>query len=111
MHTIFLCQHLINLLDDINEVQTTATESGMNNETEVEVKDNHFVSNASLSVESSNAMEDKAAKDAEWLKNVRFAIEGVTQLLVGMIGLIGKGIKYISHLSFDIRFMYPFMHL
>ena len=100
---------MINLLDDINEVQTTATESGMNNETEVEVKDNHFVSNASLSVESSNAMEDKAVKDAEWLKNVRFAIEGVTQLLVGMIGLIGKGIKYISHLSFDIRF--PFMHL
>ena len=100
---------MINLLDDINEVQTTATESGMNNETEVEVKDNHFVSNASLSVESSNAMEDKAAKDAEWLKNVRFAIEGVTQLLVGMIGLIGKGIKYIAHLSFDIRF--PFMHL
>ena len=84
-------------------MQTTATESGMNNETEVEVKDNNFVSNASLSVESSNAMEDKAAKDAEWLKNVRFAIEGVTQLLVGMIGLIGKDIKYISYLSFDIR--------
>ena len=84
-------------------MQTTATESGMNNETEVEVKDNHFLSNASLSVESSNAMEDKAAKDAEWLKNVRFAIEGVTQLLVGMIGLIGKDIKYISYLSFDIR--------
>ena len=97
---------MINLLDDIDEVQTTATERGMNNETEVEVKDNHFVSNASLSVESSNAMEDKAAKDAEWLKNVRFAIEGVTQLLVGMIGLIGKGIKYISHLSFDIRFIH-----
>ena len=95
---------MINLLDDIDEVQTTATESGMNNETEVEVKDNHFVSNASLSVESSDTAEGKAAKDAEWLKNVRFAIEGVTQLLVGMIGLIGKSIKYISHLSFDIRF-------
>ena len=87
---------MINLLDDIDEVQTTATERGMNNETELEVKDNHFVSNASLSVESSDTKEGKAAKDAEWLKNVRFAIEGVTQLLVGMIGLIGKDIEYIT---------------
>ena len=94
---------MINLLDDIDEVQTTASESGMNNETEVEVKDNHLVSNASLSAESSNTTDEKAAKDAEWLKNVRFAIEGVTQLLVGMIGLIGRDIKYISYLSFDIH--------
>ena len=25
-----------------------------------------------------------------WLKDVRFAIEGVTQLLVGIVGLIGN---------------------
>ena len=75
----------------------------MKNETETEVKDSHLVSNASLSAESNSAMEGKAAKDAEWLKNVRFAIEGVTQLLVGMIGLVGKDIKYLLRLSFDIR--------
>ena len=71
-------------------MQNIEGEGGMKNETETEVKDSHLVSNASLSAGSSNAMEGKAAKDAEWLKNVRFAIEGVTQLLVGMIGLVGK---------------------
>ena len=90
IHTIFLYKRTIQFLDDINEVQNIEGEGGMKNETETEVKDSHLVSNASLSAGSSNAMEGKAAKDAEWLKNVRFAIEGVTQLLVGMIGLVGK---------------------
>ena len=83
-------------------MQNIEGEGGMKNETETEVKDSHLVSNASLSAESTNAMEGKAAKDAEWLKNVRFAIEGVTQLLVGMIGLVGKDIKYLLRLSFYI---------
>ena len=87
-------------------MQNIEGEGGMKNETETEVKDSHLVSNASLSAESSNAMEGKAAKDAEWLKNVRFAIEGVTQLLVGMIGLVGKDIKCLLCPYFNIRIIH-----
>ena len=87
-------------------MQNIEGEGGMKNETETEVKDSHLVSNASLSAESSKAMEEKAAKDAEWLKNVRFAIEGVTQLLVGMIGLVGKDIKCLLCPYFNIRIIF-----
>ena len=55
----------------------------------IEVSDIDLLSNSSLNSTSLHT-EEKRLADAKWLKNVRMAIEGVTQLLVGLVGLVGK---------------------
>lgn len=55
----------------------------------LEISDIDLPSNSSLNSTSLQSMEKRRA-DAEWLKDVRMAIEGVTQLIVGVIGLVGK---------------------
>ena len=58
---------------------------------EMRVMDNNLLpTNSSLNVPSTILLEDKQMADQKWLKDVRFAIEGVTQLLVGLVGLVGK---------------------
>ena len=61
----------------------------------LEISDIDLPSNSSLNSTSLQSMEKRRA-DAEWLKDVRMAIEGVTQLIVGVIGLVGKNkLSYI----------------
>ena len=58
-------------------------------EATIEISDIDLPSNSSLNSTALHA-EEKRRADAEWLKDVRMAIEGVTQLIVGLIGLVGK---------------------
>ena len=51
------------------------------------------MSNSSLNATTVFNTEEKKLADAKWLKDVRFAIEGVTQLLVGLVGLVGKNVN------------------
>ena len=53
----------------------------------IDVTDVNLSSNSTSNITVSTG---KKLADAKWLKDVRFAIEGVTQLLVGLVGLIGK---------------------
>ena len=63
---------------------------------EMRVMDNNLLpTNSSLNVPSTILLEDKQMADQKWLKDVRFAIEGVTQLLVGLVGLVGKYKSFI----------------
>ena len=63
---------------------------------EMRVMDNNLLpTNSSLNVPSTVSLEDKQTADQKWLKDVRFAIEGVTQLLVGLVGLVGKYKSFI----------------
>ena len=66
-----------------------------NKEATLELSDIDLPSNSSLNSTSLHTMEKRRA-DAKWLKDVRMAIEGVTQLIVGVIGLVGKNkLSYI----------------
>ena len=58
-------------------------------EMNIEVTDIDLPSNSSFNTTDTYSTDQRRA-DAKWLKNVRYAIEGVTQLLVGLVGLIGK---------------------
>lgn len=62
----------------------------MKNEINTEVKDIDLLSNSSLNTTTEINSAEKKLADAKWLKDFRFAIEGVTQLLVGLVGLVGK---------------------
>ena len=79
----------------------------------IEVSDIDLLSNSSLNSTSLHTEEKRLAGE-KWLKNVRMAIEGVTQLLVGLVGLVGKnafnlhsckkhfGSKIRTNFDFDI---------
>ena len=77
------------LLDHSPGSLKNVIETGVNKGSTLEILDIDLQSNSSLNSTSLQSMEKRRA-DAEWLKDVRMAIEGVTQLIVGVIGLVGK---------------------
>ena len=76
--------------DKIDASQANVLQEGLQTEIRPEVKDIDLLSNSSLNTTTAFNTEEKKLADAKWLKDVRFAIEGVTQLLVGLVGLVGK---------------------
>ena len=46
--------------------------------------------NTTMAIPSGNNTDPSAEDYTEWISDVRFAIEGVTQLIVGIVGLVGK---------------------
>ena len=71
----------------------------------IEVSEIDLLSNSSLNSTSLHT-EEKRLADAKWLKNVRMAIEGVTQLLVGVVGLVGKNFFNVKYKFFVKTFQF-----
>ena len=82
--------YTIPISDKIDASHATVLQKRLQNETIPEVMDIDLLSNSSLNTTTIFNTEEKKLADAKWLKDVRFAIEGVTQLLVGLVGLVGK---------------------
>ena len=77
------------ILDQLPVSQESFIKTNAKEEATIEISDIDLPSNSSLNSTALHA-EEKRRADAEWLKDVRMAIEGVTQLIVGLIGLVGK---------------------
>ena len=78
--------------DQLPVSQESFIKTNTKEEATIEISDIDLPSNSSLNSTALHA-EEKRRADAEWLKDVRMAIEGVTQLIVGLIGLVGKNSK------------------
>lgn len=76
--------------DKVAAAQANVLQEGLHTEMKTVVKDIDLLSNSSSNTTTASNTEEKKRADAKWLKDVRFAIEGVTQLLVGLVGLVGK---------------------
>ena len=79
----------INILVELLSTQSDILPAKSVNEMEIEVTDIDLTLNSTHNITCGGTGKKQLA-DAKWLKDVRFAIEGVTQLLVGIVGLIGK---------------------
>ena len=80
-----------NLISDkVAAPQANVLQEGVQTKIKTVVTDTNLLSNSSLNTTTASNTEEKKLADAKWLKDVRFAIEGVTQLLVGLVGLVGK---------------------
>ena len=80
-----------NLISDkVAAPQANVLQEGVQTKINTVVTDTNLLSNSSLNTTTASNTEEKKLADAKWLKDVRFAIEGVTQLLVGLVGLVGK---------------------
>ena len=77
----------IDISAELVSTQSDVLTENIEKQLEKPVTDIDFQSNSTFNVTN---IGDKKVADDKWLEDVRFAIEGVTQLFVGLVGLIGK---------------------